>query len=40
MTASQSTRPLVERRTIDVIPPEERHGTPANQFPLWMGANL
>ena len=40
MTASQSARPLVERRTIDVIPPEERHGTPANQLTLWMGANL
>lgn len=30
----------LERRTIDVIPPEERHGTPLSQFTLWMGANL
>jgi NCS1 family nucleobase:cation symporter-1 len=34
------SRRLVERRTIDVIPAAERHGTPANQFTLWMGANL
>lgn len=30
----------VERRSIDVIPAAERHGTPANQFTLWMAANL
>ena len=30
----------VERRTIEVIPAAERHGTPANQFTLWFGANL
>jgi NCS1 family nucleobase:cation symporter-1 len=30
----------VERRSIDVIPPQERHGTPFNQFTLWLGANL
>ena len=30
----------LERRTIDVIPPDERHGTPLNQFTLWLGANL
>ena len=30
----------VERRTIDVIPDDERHGTPGNQFTLWFGANL
>lgn len=36
--APESSR--VERRTIDVIPPEERHGTPFSQFTLWMGANL
>ena len=30
----------VERRTIDVIPADERHGTPLNQFTLWLGANL
>ena len=34
-------RPLtVERRSIDVIPPDERHGSPVNQFTLWMAANL
>lgn len=30
----------IERRTIDMIPAEERHGTPFNQFTLWFGANL
>jgi nucleobase:cation symporter-1, NCS1 family len=30
----------VERRTIEVIPDAERHGTPFNQFTLWFGANL
>ena len=43
-TTSQSTSTTpargVERRTIDVIPPEERHGTPRSQFTLWLGANL
>ncbi len=34
-------RPLtLERRTIDVVPPEERHGTPRSQFTLWLAANL
>lgn len=37
---SEPNRTLVERRTIDVIPAEERHGTPMNQFTLWLGANL
>ena len=30
----------VERRTIEVIPDAERHGSPRNQFTLWFGANL
>ncbi|HEX5510943.1 MAG TPA: cytosine permease [Actinomycetales bacterium] len=30
----------IERRSIDVIPDEERHGTPRNQFTLWFGANM
>jgi NCS1 family nucleobase:cation symporter-1 len=30
----------VERRTIDVIPDAERHGSPRNQFTLWFGANM
>ncbi|WP_326643433.1 cytosine permease [Nonomuraea fuscirosea] len=32
--------PAVERRTIDVIPDAERHGTPRSQFTLWFGANM
>lgn len=38
--ASTATGSRIERRTIDAIPPEERHGTPFSQFTLWMGANL
>ncbi|QBS43530.1 cytosine permease [Nocardia sp. CS682] len=30
----------IERRTIEVIPDAERHGTPINQFTLWFGANM
>ncbi|MEO5652446.1 MAG: cytosine permease [Marmoricola sp.] len=30
----------VERRSIDFIPAAERHGSPVNQFTLWMAANL
>jgi nucleobase:cation symporter-1, NCS1 family len=30
----------IERRTIDVVPDDERHGTPRNQFTLWFGANM
>ncbi|MEJ7707289.1 MAG: cytosine permease [Nocardioidaceae bacterium] len=30
----------IERRSIDVIPDEERHGSPVNQFTLWFGANM
>ena len=30
----------IERRTIDVVPDGERHGTPRDQFTLWFGANM
>jgi nucleobase:cation symporter-1, NCS1 family len=30
----------IERRSIDVIPDAERHGSPLNQFTLWFGANM
>lgn len=30
----------IERRSIDVVPANERHGTPWSQFTLWCGANL
>ena len=30
----------IERRSIDVIPATERHGTPRSQFTLWFGANM
>lgn len=31
---------LIERRSIDVVPDSERHGTAFSQFTLWLGANL
>ncbi len=30
----------IERRSIDVVPDDERHGTAFSQFTLWLGANL
>jgi len=30
----------IERRSIDVVPAAERHGTPRSQFTLWFGANM
>ncbi|SDS17213.1 purine-cytosine permease family protein [Microlunatus soli] len=30
----------VERRSIDPVPADERHGRPFNQFTLWFGANM
>jgi NCS1 family nucleobase:cation symporter-1 len=40
MSSTPARTLSVERRSIDVIPPSERHGTPRNQFTLWLGANL
>lgn len=30
----------VERHSIDVVPDDERHGSPWSQFTLWFGANM
>ena len=30
----------IEQHSIDVIPAEERKGSPRNQLTLWLGANL
>ncbi|QIM16744.1 cytosine permease [Leucobacter insecticola] len=30
----------VEQRTIDMVPKNERHGTPMSQFTLWFGGNM
>lgn len=30
----------VEKRSIEVVPGNERHGSPINQFTLWFGANM
>ncbi|MEV6364375.1 purine-cytosine permease family protein [Nocardia asteroides] len=42
MTSTGSSEDLLtpERRTIDVVPDSERHGTPRSQFTLWFGANM
>lgn len=37
---TEGTSGVIERRTIDVVPDAERHGTTRNQFTLWLGANL
>ncbi|MBP6310202.1 MAG: cytosine permease [Arenimonas sp.] len=29
-----------ETRTIDMVPEQERHGSPTNQLTLWFGANM
>ena len=39
MADTKSTSGLVENRTIDWVPPNERHGTPFSQFTLWFGSN-
>ena len=30
----------VERRSIEYIPPEERHGTPRSLFNIWFASNM
>lgn len=38
--ATDSSKPLIERRSINYIPEAERHGKLYSQFTLWLGANL
>lgn len=42
MTIEQAPAKLtgIERRSIDIVPDRERHGTPRSQFTLWFGANM
>ncbi|WP_406850207.1 purine-cytosine permease family protein [Chromobacterium phragmitis] len=40
MRSQLSGAPLVERRSIDFIPENERHGRVFSQFTLWLAANL
>lgn len=40
MTQGSDSKPLIERRSIDYIPANERHGRLYSQFTLWLGANL
>ncbi|TCP24952.1 NCS1 family nucleobase:cation symporter-1 [Scopulibacillus darangshiensis] len=30
----------IEKRSIDFVPKEERHGKPTHLFPVWFGANM
>src|SRR6476619_4359958 len=39
-TTKTGSGPRVERRSIDFVPENERHGSPAQQFTLWFGANM
>jgi len=39
-TTKTGAGPRVERRSIDFVPENERHGSPAQQFTLWFGANM
>jgi NCS1 family nucleobase:cation symporter-1 len=40
MTQVKPILSRVERRSIDVVPDAERHGSPRSQFTLWFGANM
>lgn len=35
-----SSTGLVEQRTIDIIPHDERHGRPRDLFTIWFGSNI
>lgn len=37
MTQGSDSKPLIERRSIDYIPANERHGRLYSQFTLWLG---
>ncbi len=39
-TGKQQGNKLIENRSIDFIPEDERHGSVFSQFTLWFGANL
>lgn len=38
--ATGTERAAVERRTIDIIPLEERHGRPRDLFTIWFSSNI
>lgn len=40
MTTTPTNTDLIETRSIDFIPENERHGSLLSQFTLWLGANL
>ena len=39
-TAPVAPRSVIETRSIDYIPENERHGSAFGQFTLWLGVNL
>ncbi|MGH7902791.1 MAG: purine-cytosine permease family protein [Candidatus Dormibacteraceae bacterium] len=40
VASSSATRVPIERRGIDYVPAEERHGRPASLFTLWFASNV
>ncbi|HET9968249.1 MAG TPA: cytosine permease [Streptosporangiaceae bacterium] len=41
MSQRSSTEPAaLERRTIDIIPLDERHGKPRDLFTIWFSSNI
>lgn len=38
--SASTSGPALERRSIDFVPANERHGKPFGQFTLWFGANM
>ena len=36
---ASTTNSGIEKRSIEMVPDAERHGTPRSQFTLWFGAN-
>lgn len=40
MMSSQNTTPLIESRSIDIVPRSERHGKVWHQGPFWFAGNF
>jgi len=40
MSAGTDKVLVIEQRGVQLVPPEERHGTPADLFWMWLGTNL
>jgi purine-cytosine permease-like protein len=40
MSAGTDKVLVIEQRGVELVPPEERHGTPSELFWMWLGTNL